>query len=110
MNYTSKYFTEQLNKFFGNKEDIDPFQLSSPQAQIDWIRRRVTRYQQKKYKFEALLPFKFYKNVTLQNNKYFLQVKLENKSVNKIFLSNLKFKMMTPTKFDLKDLNDGIFD
>lgn len=32
MNYSSLYFTEQLNKFFGNNEDIDPYQLSSAQA------------------------------------------------------------------------------
>jgi len=45
MNYTSKYFTEQLNRIFGNYEDVDPGQLSSANANIDYVKRKVTRYQ-----------------------------------------------------------------
>jgi hypothetical protein len=72
MNYTSQYFTEQLNKFYGNNEDIDPYQLSSANAQIDFFRKKVTRYQIKKYKFEAMLPFEVSKHITLRGNRYIL--------------------------------------
>ena len=80
MNYTSKYFQEQLNKFFGTNDDVDPNQLQSQQAKIDFIRRKVTRYQTKKYKFEAMLPFEVSKKIALHNNQYILQVKVTNNS------------------------------
>ena len=91
MNYTSKHFTEQLNKFVGANEDIDPYSLSSSQAQIDFIRRKVTRHQSKKYKFEANRPFEVSKNIALRDNKYFLQVKVTNLNPNKIFPSQFNF-------------------
>ena len=96
MNYTSKYFTEQLNKIFGNYEDVDPGQLSSANANIDYVKRKVTRYQQKKYKFEAMLPFEVSKHITLRNNRYILQVKVTNVSVNKVFPESFQFKCWKP--------------
>lgn len=67
-NYSSKQFTEQLNKFMENNEDIEPYQINSSHATIDFVRRKVTRHQTKKYKFDAQRPFEVSKNITVRNN------------------------------------------
>jgi len=54
-------------------------------ARIDFLKRKVTQFQTKRYKFEAMLPFEVSKHVILRNNKYILQVKVINASVNKVF-------------------------
>jgi hypothetical protein len=41
--------------------------------------------QTKKYKFDAMLPFEVSKHVILRNNKFIMQVKVTNASVNKVF-------------------------
>lgn len=110
MAYTSKYFTEQLNKFVGANEDIDPYQLQSSQAQIDFIRRKVTRHQSKKYKFEAQRPFEVSKNIGLRGDKCFLQVKVTNLNPNKIFPSSFTFLLQDPSRFDIQDVNERLFD
>jgi len=110
MSYTSKYFTDQLNKFIAAHEDIDPYQLHSSQAQIDFMRRKVTRHQSKKYKFEALRPFEVSKNIAVRDNKYFLQVKVTKLNPNKIFPSSFTFLMANPDLYTVEDLNEGIFD
>jgi hypothetical protein len=65
--YTSKYFTEQLAKFFGNNQEIDYKSLQSTQYEIDYAKKIVTRKFNKKYKFEAQLPFEVRKSISLKS-------------------------------------------
>jgi len=74
------------------------------------MRRKVTRFQSKKYKFEAQRPFEVMKNIALRDNKYFLQVKVTNLNPNKIFPMQFSFLMQTPQLYDLTDLNENLFD
>jgi len=60
----------------------------------------------KKYKFEANLPFEVSKHIILKNNKFNLQVKVTNVSVNKVFPESFKFKCWKPNEFEAIDLND----
>ena len=110
MSYTSKYFTEQLNRFIAAHEDIDPYQLHSSQAQIDFMRRKVTRHQSKKYKFEAQRPFEVSKNIVVRDNKYLLMVKATKQNPNKIFPVSFSFLPADPEQYDLQDLNEGMFE
>jgi hypothetical protein len=67
--YTSRYFTEQLNKFMGSggEQDIDYKALQSTSYDIDYARKIVTKKFNKKYKFEATLPVEVKKSITLKN-------------------------------------------
>lgn len=64
--------------------DIKDLQRLS-NAQIDTNRGKVIMSQTKKYKFDAMLPFEVSKHVILRNNKFIMQVKVTNASVNKVF-------------------------
>lgn len=109
LSYTSQHFTEQLHKHFGHNEDIDPYSISSPTAQIDFVRKKVTQNQQKKYRFEAYLPFNVTKHVLLKNNRYILQIKVENASLNKVFPETMRFKSNKPDVFKVIDLNETTY-
>ena len=110
MNYTSQFFTEQLNKFSYNHEDIDPDQISSQHAKIDMRAGKVTRNLSKKYKFDAKKPFENSTNIIHRDNKYFLQVKITNTSTIQLFPTYVNFLIENPAVFELNDLNEGIFD
>ena len=101
MSYTSKHFTETLNNLIGERDDVDPYQLQSSGATIDYIRRKVTRTQTKKYKFEAQKPFEVSKNIALRDNKYILQVKITSLNPNKIFPYSFNFLKLNPDAFEL---------
>lgn len=110
MNYTSQFFTEQLNKFSYNHDDLDPDQISSQHAKIDMRAGKVTRNLSKKYKFDAKRAFENSTNILLRDNKYFLQVKIINTSTIHLFPMSIAFLIDNPAVFELQDLNEGIFD
>ena len=68
--YTSAHFTEQLRKVIGTYQEIDQKMLSNPHYEIDFARKTVLRRFNKKYKFEAQLPFEVKKSITLKNVKF----------------------------------------
>ena len=70
--YTSTHFSEQLRRIIGqqvttNAQEIDRQMLSNPHYEIDFNRKTVNRKFNKKYKFEAQLPFEVKKSITLKN-------------------------------------------
>ena len=65
--YTSAHFSEQLRKVIGSYQEIDQKMLSNPHYEIDFARKTVLRRFNKKYKFEAQLPFEVKKSITLKN-------------------------------------------
>jgi hypothetical protein len=70
--YTSAHFSEQLRRIIGSQgaaatNEIDRQLLSNPHYEIDFNRRTVNRKFNKKYKFEAQLPFEVKKSITLKN-------------------------------------------
>ena len=67
IDYTSRYFTEQLNKYIDFSQEIDHKALSNQFHSIDLGRRIVIKKFNKKYKFEALLPFEVKKSICLKN-------------------------------------------
>ena len=68
--YTSAHFSEQLRKVIGTYSEIDQKMLSNPHYEIDFARKTVLRRFNKKYKFEAQLPFEVKKSITLKNVSY----------------------------------------
>jgi hypothetical protein len=69
--YTSGHFSEQLRRILGATQEIDRQMLSNPHYEIDFNRRTVNRKFNKKYKFEAQLPFEVKKSITLKNVSLF---------------------------------------
>ena len=65
--YTSAHFSEQLRKVIGSYQEIDQKMLSNPHYEIDFAKKTVLRRFNKKYKFEAQLPFEVKKSITLKN-------------------------------------------
>lgn len=65
--YTSGHFSEQLRRIIGTTQEIDRQMLSNPHYEIDFNRKTVNRKFNKKYKFEAQLPFEVKKSITLKN-------------------------------------------
>ena len=57
-----------------------------------------------------MLPFEVSKHITLRGNRYILQVKVTNVSVNKVFPESFIFKCWKPNEFDLEDLNETVYD
>ncbi len=71
--YTSNFFAEQLKKVVGSYTDLDQRMLQSNQYEVDFNRKTVVRKFNKKYKFEAQLPFEVKKSISLKNvNQFFL--------------------------------------
>lgn len=54
-----------------------------------------------------MLPFEVSKHITLRGNRYILQVKVTNVSVNKVFPESFIFKCWQPNLFDLIDMNEN---
>mmetsp|Transcript_17795 Transcript_17795/g.17022 ORF Transcript_17795/g.17022 Transcript_17795/m.17022 type:complete len:189 (+) Transcript_17795:88-654(+) len=103
--YTSKYFSEQLVKIFQTHQELDIKQFQSPHYEVDLSRKVVTRKFFKKYKFEALLPFEVRKSISLKNNQFLLQIKVTNTSVNKVFMERVLFNCLHPNIMKAVDLN-----
>ena len=98
-----------MNSFQGGSEDIDAHYLQQmSNARIDFLKRKVTQFQTKRYKFEAMLPFEVSKHVILRNNRYILQVKVTNASINKVFPDHIQFLVGNPKTYKLVDINDNL--
>lgn len=104
--YTSPLLTEQLKRVIGSYPDLDQRSLQSNQFEIDYQRKTVVRKFNKKYKFEAQLPFEVKKSISLKNNQFLLQIKIKNLSVNKIFLERVLFHCANPQLLKVVDLNN----
>lgn len=65
----------------------------------------MVRKFNKKYKFEAQLPFEVKKSITLKNNVFLLQIKIKNLSVNKVFLEKVLFHCANTQVMKVVDLN-----
>ncbi len=65
--YTSPFFSEQLKRVIGSYPDLDQRALQSNQFEVDFNRKTVIRKFNKKYKFEAQLPFEVKKSISLKN-------------------------------------------
>lgn len=50
------------------------------------------------------------KNVTVRNNMFLLQVKVTSMNPNRIFPTSMNFLLINPDKYELEDLNEGLFD
>lgn len=66
----------------------------------------MVRKFNKKYKFEAQLPFEVKKSITLKNNNFLLQIKIKNLSVNKIFMDKVLFNVVNPQVMKVIDVNN----
>ena len=64
--YTSNFFADQLKKVL-SYPDLDQRSLQSPQYEVDFNKRTLIRKFNKKYKFEAQLPFEVKKSISLKN-------------------------------------------
>jgi hypothetical protein len=78
-------------------------------AKIDFDRRMVTRYQTKKSKFEAIMPYVVSCHVSLKNNKFILQIKVTNSSYNKVFPESFTFHPLNEKEYKVTDLNQNAF-
>lgn len=94
LEYTSRYFTEQLSRYLGAQEEIDYKSLKTVAHSVDLNRRIVDKRLTKKYKFEALLPFDVAKTIILSNNRFFAQIRITNISKNKMFIDKAIFHGM----------------
>ena len=57
-----------------------------------------------------MLPFEVSKHVIYRNNKFIMQVKVTNASVNKVFPQSIDFLVKNAKIFNLKDFNENVFD
>ena len=57
MFYTSNRFVEQLNRYIEAFPEIDFNKHQSDDFTIDTVRKQVVRKQEKRYKFESIMPF-----------------------------------------------------
>ena len=89
--YTSGHFSEQLRRIIGTSQEIDRQMLSNPHYEIDFNRKIVNRKFNKKYKFEAQLPFEVKKSITLKN----VSIKKRLISIESIFASNKDEKSLS---------------
>lgn len=55
-----------------------------------------------------MLPFEVSKHVILRNNRYILQVKVTNASINKVFPDHIQFLVGNPKTYNLIDINDSL--
>lgn len=79
--YTSPHLSEQLKKAIGSQQDIDQKMLQNPHYEIDFNRKTVLRKFNKKYKFEAQLPFEVKKSITLKNVRFLLLLMITVESI-----------------------------
>ena len=70
--YTSTLFADQLKKVIGTYPDLDQRMLQGRDYEIDFNKKTVVRKFNKKYKFEAQLPFEVKKSISLKNVSYIL--------------------------------------
>jgi hypothetical protein len=55
-----------------------------------------------------MLPFEVSKHVILRNNKFIMQVKVTNASVNKVFPEQILFLVKNFKLYNLIDLNENV--
>ena len=89
-------------------DNMTPAQRSKIQSRenyrIDFATHNVTRNFTKKFKFQTRSPFNLAQKITWCQNKYFMQITLENESTN-LFLQNVQLDL-TNTDLEMQDLNE----
>jgi hypothetical protein len=103
--YKSDLFKEKLRQM--DIDNMTPAQKSKIQSKesyrIDYATHNVTRNFTKKFKFQTRSPFQLAQKIFVRQNKYFMEITLENESTN-LFLQSVNLEL-TNTDLDLQDLN-----
>ena len=91
-----------------NIESMSPTQKSKMQNKdsyrIDYVNKEVTRNFSKKFKFQTKSPFQLGQTIVVRQNKYFMEITLENDSTQ-LFLQAVTLKLSND-QFEYKDLNE----
>lgn len=103
--YRSDYFRDKLKHM--DIDSMSPSQKAKMQNKesyrIDYQHREVTRNFSKKFKFQTRSPFQLSQNIVVRQNKYFMEITLENES-SQLFLQAVTLKLSN-TDLDWLDLN-----
>jgi len=103
--YKSDFFKEKLRQM--DIDNMSPAQKSKLQNKesyrIDYNSKDVTRNFSKKFKFQTRSPFQLSQTIVVRQNKYFMEITLENES-QLLFLQSVQLKL-TNNDLEWQDLN-----
>jgi hypothetical protein len=92
--YKSDFFKEKLRQM--DIDSMSPSQKAKIQHKesyrIDYATRDVLRNFSKKFKFQTRSPFNITQQIHVRQNKYFMEMTLENES-SQVFLQSIVLKV-----------------
>ena len=105
LNINLSIFKEKMREL--NIDDMTLAQRNKIQTResyrIDFNGRNVTRNFSKKFKFQTRSPFELGQKIVVRQNKYFMEITLENDSPI-LFLQSIKLQL-TNNELEYTDLN-----
>lgn len=103
--YKSEFYRERLRQM--DVDTMSPSQRNRLQNResyhIDYTNRDVTRSFTKKFKFQTRSPFQLSQTIVVRQNKYFMEITLENESTQ-LYLQTVQLKLSN-ADLECTDLN-----